>query len=99
MRHNLQFWVHCKIARPILSDLKVVSYSQFNEIVGEHIHAELELVPRLFQLWACKQVMGIANTNGTVHKWDEAVDPRCPSCQQVAETMEHVLMCSEAGRV
>jgi hypothetical protein len=53
----------------------------------------------MFQIWACKQVLGIANTNNTVHKWDKEVDPRCPSCWQAVETMEHVLMCTEAGCV
>ncbi len=59
----------------------------------------LDGVPRMFQVWACKQVMGIANTNATVNKWDKEVKAVCPSCRQAAETTEHVLMCMEAGRV
>ncbi len=53
----------------------------------------------MFQVWACKQVLGIAHTNGTVSKWDPNIDPRCPSCQQCTETTSHVLLCDEVGRV
>ena len=63
------------------------------------MHAALETVPQMFQVWACKQVLGIANTNHTVSKWDKTVDPLCPSCQQVKEMTEHVILCNEASRV
>ena len=53
----------------------------------------------MFQLWACKQVLGIASTNGWVSKWDPSVDGLCPSCRQCTETSEHVLYCNENGRV
>jgi hypothetical protein len=98
-RKFTQFWIHRSLARSALSDLKVVYNNQFDEIAWEHVHAALCSVPRLFQLWACKQVLGLAHTNGTVNKWDRSVDPRCPSCKQAVETTEHVLACTEAGRV
>ena len=98
-RTYTQFWIHRHLARTALSDLKAVLFDQFDEIAWEHIHTALGLVPRLFQLWACKQVLGLAHTNGTVNKWDKTVDPRCPSCKQAVETTEHVLECTEAGRV
>lgn len=53
----------------------------------------------MFQLWACKQVMGIAATNGLRARWTEGLDPKCPSCQRHKETCSHVLYCEEAGRV
>ena len=53
----------------------------------------------MFQIWACKQAIGIANTNHAVHKRDKAVDPLCLSCGQVVETTEHIPLCNEAGRV
>ena len=37
-------------------------------------------LPRMFQVWACKQVLGIAHTKSTVNEWDKGVDPCCPSC-------------------
>ena len=87
------------LAQTSLSDMKIVSFTQFNEIAWTHVASALESVPRMFQIWACKQVLGIANTNSTVHKWDKNTDPLCPSCRQVRETTEHILLCNEAGRV
>ena len=72
---------------------------QFDEVAWRYVYAALDSVPRLFQLWACKQVLGLANTNATVFRWDKGVDPRCLSCGQAAETTEHIVMCMEAGRV
>ena len=99
MRGFMQYWMHSNLARSYLADLKVLSSVQFDEIAWEYVSPALESVPRMFQVWASKQVLGLANTNGTTHKWDHSVDPRCPSCQQATETTEHVLMCDEAGRV
>ncbi len=56
-------------------------------------------IPRLFQLWACKQVHSIAGTNQCLHKQGDSRDPRCPSCLEEVETCAHVLMCNEEDRV
>ena len=93
------FWIHKILARQALSDMKVLHTAQFDEIAWDSVHSALYTVPRMFQVWACKQVLDIANTNYVVSKWDKAVNPLCPSCLQVRETSEHVLLCSEAGRV
>ena len=55
--------------------------------------------PKMFQLWACKQVWDIAATNYLRSKWDRTVKKWCPSCQRRKETAAHVLLCNEAGRV
>jgi hypothetical protein len=60
----------------------------------------LHQVPKLFQLWACKQVSNIAATNANVYQWNKLVgSPLCPSCMQVPETCAHVLYCCHEGRV
>ena len=56
-------------------------------------------VPRLFQLWACKQVMGAAGTNLAQSHYTEGHDPHCPSCTQELETCSRVLMHEDAGKV
>ena len=94
-----RFWIQKQLARMVLSDLKILSHQHFDKIAWRHVHMALDGVPRMFQVWACKQVMGIANTNATVNKWDKEVEAVCPSCRQAAETTEHVLMCMEAGMV
>lgn len=95
----MRFYGHKQLARTALSDMKILSPQQFNEVAWDQVARALEEVPRLFQLWASKQVLDIAGTNGKVSKWDESVDPRCPSCQQCTETTAHILLCDEAGRV
>ena len=95
----IRFYAHKRLARTPLSQMKVLDIRQFVEIAWHHVGAAMDEVPRMFQLWACKQVLGIASTNGWVSKWDLSVDELCPSCRQCPETAEHVLHCNEAGRV
>ena len=95
----IRFYAHKRLARTSLSEMNVVSKRQFDEIAWSYVGAALEEVPRMFQLWACKQVLGIASTYGWMSKWDFSVDALCPSCRQCTETAEHVLQCNEAGRV
>jgi hypothetical protein len=49
----------------------------------------------MFQLWACKQVMGIAGTM----EWDKTIVRKCPSCMQEWDICEHVLFCCASGQV
>ena len=95
----MRFYAHKQLARDMLSDMNVLSTKQFNEISWQHVAYALDDVPRMFQLWACKQVLGIASTNGTVCRWDTTIDSKCPSCNQCVETTDHVLQCDEVGRV
>ena len=59
----------------------------------------LHKVPRLFRLWARKQVSNIAGTNLIQSRYKTHHDPTCPSCDQCVKTCAHVLSCNEAGRV
>jgi hypothetical protein len=95
----MRFYAHKQLARTALSDMEVLTARQFNEIAWIHVAKALDEVPCMFQLWACKQVLGIASTNGIVSKWDASVDSCCPSCKQCTETSAHILQCSEIGRV
>ena len=99
MKEYTHFWLHWKLVSDALSDMKILWQAQFDKIGWQYVHGALEGVPRMFQIWACKQVLGIVNTYGTVHKWDKSVDPPCPSCWQVVESTEHILFCLEVGRV
>ena len=53
----------------------------------------------MFQLWACKQVLGVAATNGLRSRWTDGLSSRCPSCKRRTETCAHVIHCNERGRV
>ena len=59
----------------------------------------LHEVPRLFRLWACKQVIDIAGMNLIQSRYKTHHDPTCPRCDQCVGTCAYVLSCNEAGRV
>ena len=53
----------------------------------------------MFQIWVCKQAMGVAGTNEMQTRYTPGHDKRCPSCNDAIETCGHVLTCEEEGRV
>jgi hypothetical protein len=57
-------------------------------------------VPRLFQVWACKQVMNISTTNKNLrrHHQDGHSDKR-PCCTIHVVTVEHIILCPAVGRM
>ena len=82
---DIHFWVHRRLAReslctPTKRAGSFLTTTQFDEVAWEFVAAALKEVPRMFQLWACKQVWDIAGTNLLRSKWDKMVCPRCPSC-------------------
>lgn len=95
----LRFHAHRKLAKEFFYDYEVLWAEQFEEVDWTHVYATLHEVPRMFQIWACKQVMNIAGTNYTQYRYNKDKDPLCPSCHQRYETCEHVIMCEESGRV
>jgi hypothetical protein len=100
MGDHLHFWSHLKMARSTYHPLNIFDSDKFDLIDWELVHSLLRGVPKLFQLWACKQVANIAATNANVYRWDKSVgSPLCPSCMQVPEKCGHVLQCCHDGRV
>jgi hypothetical protein len=65
------------------------------------VHRTLnEDVPRLFQVWASKQVMNLAATNKNLcQRHRDGWSNKCPCCTIHVETAEHVILCPEEGRV
>ena len=72
-----------------------------DEVDWPNVHRMLNKeVPRLFQVWACKQVMGISATNKNLHRrHQDGRRDKCPCCTIHVETVEHVILCPEVGRV
>ncbi len=73
----------------------------FDEVDWPQVYRTLnEEVPRLFQIWACKQVMNITATNKNLsRRHRDGRSDKCPCCTIHVETAAHVLLCPEAGRV
>jgi hypothetical protein len=79
--------------------VKVLQQDQFEEVEWPAVNTALTEVPRMFQVWASKQVCGVAGTNEMQARYTPNHDRRCPSCGVQVETCGHVLFCEEAGRV
>ncbi len=95
MGHHVRFLAHRTLARTSFDQLKILDPTAFNKVDWEMVYGTLREVPRMFQQWACKQVMGIAGTM----EWDKSVFRKCPSCLECHDTCAHVLFCEHAGRV
>jgi hypothetical protein len=98
---NLRFWCHRALAKESFAHrkVKVLNGEQFEEVHWRSCYGALCTVPRMFQVWACKQVMGVAGTNEMQARYTPGHDKRCPSCSDRIETCGHVLQCEEEGRV
>jgi hypothetical protein len=71
----------------------------FAEVDWPQVHWMLNKeVPRLFKVWACKQVMNIAATNKNL-RWrhHDRRSNKCTCCTIHVETAEHILLCPEEG--
>ncbi len=96
--HLLRFHAHRQLARTFFHRKGILSQDRFDEVDWEPVHRTLHAVPRLFQVWASKHVLGVAGTMKFLAHQD-GHDPICPSCQACEETCTHVARCPEAGRM
>jgi hypothetical protein len=73
----------------------------FNEVDWLQVHWTLSNeVPRLFQVWACKQVMNLAATNKNLRQQHcDGWSNKCQCCTIHVETADHVILCPEEGQV
>ena len=90
-----------RIARSFFHQTNRMLTDAFDEVDWSHVYRTLNKeVPRLFQVWACKQVMNIAATNKNLsRRHRDGRSDKCPCCTIHVETAAHVLLCPEAGRV
>ena len=101
----LRLWVHRQLSEQTCCSLDLLTPTQFCEVAWKQIYGALHEVPRMFQIWAAKQVTEIAavNTNQTIRNPSKHIGPRCPSCNagedSPHEVCSHVLYCEEEGRV
>jgi hypothetical protein len=79
---ELRFWCQRKEAPKILACYKVkfLDQEQFDKVEWRGVHCALNEVPRMFQIWASKQVLGIVGTNKMQARYTPNHDKHCPSC-------------------
>jgi hypothetical protein len=52
----------------------------------------------MFQIWHAKQYIGICATQSQMACIQDILDSKCPNCQQVWETSQHLSRCLDHGR-
>ncbi len=92
----LQIHAHRQLARSLFHQRQILLCDEFKEVNWDAVHRTLHLVPRLFQVWAAKHVMGIAGTMKFLAHQDGR-NPICPSCHACDETCTHIARCPKAG--
>ncbi len=94
---HIRFWAHYQLAWEFYRDQKILSHHQFDKVDWPSVHRTLHDLPRLFQVWAAKHVLGIAGTMKFLAHQDDK-SPMCPSCNNCVESCSHVGRCQEVGR-
>ena len=95
----VRFWAHRQLARQILPSRKILDTGAFDRVDWANYWTAIRATPRLFQLWASKQMMNLAHTNKFKARLTPRASPLCPSCQVHVETCSHITLCPEKGRV
>ena len=85
---HIRYAARRQVTRSFLHQKSRMFTDAFDEVDWPHVHRTLnEEVSRLFQVWACKQVMNIAATNKNLSRrhCDGQCD-KCPCCTIHVET-------------
>jgi hypothetical protein len=93
----LRFHVHPQLAKSLFLQKKIISERGFDKVDWPEVHSALHSVSRLFQLWASKHVLGIADTMKFLSHQDGRYRS-CPSCLASDKTCCHIAVCPDAGR-
>jgi hypothetical protein len=97
MGGHIQYRADHQLAWTYYQEHNLLSHEQFNAINWKSVHNMLHNLPRLFQLWASKNVFGIAGTMKFLSHQDGR-SPLCPSCHKCNKTCKHIACCPEEGR-
>ena len=99
--HHQRYAAGLQIARSFFHETLHIFANAFDEVAWPRVHRTLnEEVPQLFQVSACKQVMGISATNKNLsRRHQDGRSSKCQCCTIHLETAEHIMVCPEVGRV
>ena len=93
------FWDHKQIYEEVYRNTRILLLYQLKEVYWDMAHLALHELPRMFQIRACKQVMGVVGTNLYQSKYGPNHDPMFPSCTRSVESCSYVLHFPVEGRV
>ena len=95
----IRYAAHRKEAREVFHDQNILTPEAFDEVAWPEVSRTLHDVPKMFPIFACKQVFSVSATFHFLNKRDESVSPMCPLCGVCGETAGQILTCGEEGRV
>jgi hypothetical protein len=98
---TVQFEAQRQEARRVFEEREVLLPHQFDLVDWPKVNQTLRDVPKMFQIFACKQVFDVSANNRFLHKRNAAPNnsPICNSCTIHEECAGHILSCPEEGRV
>ena len=98
---TLRYFAHKPEAKSLFARLDILTPEAFEEVAWSDLHATLHNLPKMFQLFAGKQVFGVSAVLGNLSKQKEFshLGKQCPSCLACKETTRHLLQCRELGRI
>ncbi len=101
MRAHIQYAAGRQVAWTFFHETSRMFTDAFDKVDWPQVHRRLnEEVPRIFQVWASKQVMNLAATNkNLLRRHRDGWSNKCPCCTIHVETAEHVILCPEEGQV
>ncbi|KAL7504280.1 LOW QUALITY PROTEIN: hypothetical protein ACHAXN_001958, partial [Cyclotella atomus] len=89
-------------AKRVFEERGILLLHQFDLVLDwPNVYETLHDVPKMFQIFACKQVFDVSGTNKFLLKRKAAPNnsPICNSCTIHDECAGHILCCPEEGRV
>jgi hypothetical protein len=89
--------VNKQIARKTFFERKILFGKEFDSVDWEILHGALWDDPRMYAIWASKQIMNTAAANNN-KPWDRS-NICCPSCLILPDTYGRIMSCDNAGRV
>ncbi len=95
--NDVRFWAQRQLAKKYYDHQNFLTPTQFDCIDWVLVHRTLHKLPRLFQIWAAKQVLRVTGTMKLLANQDGR-SPLCPSCLECKETCTHIARCPESGR-
>ena len=97
----IRFAAHKQEARSLFSSLQILRPDQFDAVAWAQIHRSLHRAPKMFQMFAFKQVFNVSAVFNNLSKQDKYkhLGRMCPCCTYQVETAGHILFCEEEGRV
>ena len=69
---RLRYWAQQRIAREVFTTAGILLTSQFDMVDQDSVHSALHAVPRMFQVFASKQVFNNGGTNLWLARFDQS---------------------------